>query len=216
MDGASIVFVRSIICIGLSYAVISRLGISIWPTDPEERHTHLVRMTIAGLGTFLFHSSTTMLPLQIATVLVAASTPLNVFLQAIQGYIAQPQVWVCTAITFAGIVLVIDPSLLGIGSPVYSKDQVSRVGMLMAFTVALLYAVNRIFLSGRSRNHSCFRARLPCKRVHLLSRRYTHLWTDENESTFKISLFLAQFRCWSLIGSFRLWVSVHSLGEHSP
>lgn len=151
MDGPSIVFVRSMWCISASYWVISRLGLTIWPDNREERHTHLIRMIIAGTGTFLFHSAMAMLPLQITIVLVAASTPLNVFFQAFRGFIASLAVWICTALSFAGIVLVVDPSLLGIGSAAYARDDLAATGMLMASVLACLFALNRIFLSGRSK-----------------------------------------------------------------
>ena len=123
MDGASIVFVRCIICIFIAYAIISYLNIPLWPKLEEDKNTHIIRMVFGGIGLICIHTSLTLAPLQVVTVLVSCNTPINAIIQSLMGDVAPPIVWVCVALTFVGTVLVVDPSLIGIGSASYSQSK---------------------------------------------------------------------------------------------
>lgn len=122
MDGASIVFVRCILNISLGYAIILHFGIKIWPESDHDRNTQIIRMVFGGIGLLCFHQSLTMIPLQIVTVLVSCNTPFNAIFKSILGDVASVKVWICMIFTFLGIVLVVDPSLVGIGTSSYSKS----------------------------------------------------------------------------------------------
>ena len=95
MDGASIVFVRCIICILIAYAIIFYLNIPVWPKTEEDKNTHIIRMVFGGIGLICIHTSLTLAPLQVVTVLVSCNTPINAIIQSIMGNVAPPIVWVC-------------------------------------------------------------------------------------------------------------------------
>ena len=122
MDGASIVFMRCIISLFISYAIISYLNIPVWPKTEDDKNTHIIRMVFGGIGLICFHTSLTLGPLQVVTVLVSCNTPINAVIQSVMSDLAPSIVWVCVALTFIGTVLVVDPSLIGIGSASYSQS----------------------------------------------------------------------------------------------
>jgi drug/metabolite transporter (DMT)-like permease len=157
MDGPTIALVRSLLCVIFSYMVISRLKLEIWPSTDDDRQTHLVRMMIGAVGTVCLHSALGLIPLQITMVIISLNTPINVLILLCLGKCASPPVWLCVLTTFFGVVLVVDPSLLGFStesyafSRIYSSGELSFLGLILALTAATFFALNRIYLSGKSR-----------------------------------------------------------------
>ncbi len=149
-DGASIVIIRSIIGLAISYSLIVKRNIPAWPVTDFDKNTHFIRMMFGGVGTVLLHTGLTMLPLQMMMVMVALNVPMNVFLLLMLGKTANIQVWICVILTFVGVIMVVNPGLIGLEKRTYTADQISITGIIIGIIVPLLYASNRLYLSGRN------------------------------------------------------------------
>ena len=147
-DGTCIVFERCLVAAALSYAAIKHKNVPIWPSTDFDKNTHIIRMLIGGTGIVLLHTSLTLLPLQIVTVIIALNIPVNIIMLAILGKRSPLIVWVCIIAAFLGEVLVIDPRILGFGSSSYSPDQINPLGIGLTLAIPILMTTNRIYLSG--------------------------------------------------------------------
>ena len=120
-DTMSVVFVRSIINVALGYAVAKHKNCSMWPVTDFDRDTHFYRMIIGGLGIIFFHSALGLAPLQVVVVVLSLNIPMNVLILHLLGKPSSLVIYAFIALDFFGIVLVINPALIGLAEPRYQS-----------------------------------------------------------------------------------------------
>lgn len=150
-DGFSIVYVRCMTGIVISYLILSYNRTELWPSSDFDRDTHFYRMILGGIGIVAFHECVLLLNVHVAQVLFSLNIPLNVLLLRFIGVKSTWTVFGYAAIDFVGIYIVINPSVLtGAASLGISYSDISILGILLGVITALLNSSVRILLSGRS------------------------------------------------------------------
>lgn len=154
LDGMNLGFYRGISQMIGAFCIMSYNKVEFFPSDPETGRLLLIKMAIAGIAVNVKFTAVKINPLQKFIVIMRSESIQTVMWGIILfGEGASKTKLTAAALSFIGIILVVDPTIFGFGAqtPSSSAGVMTTSGFLIALAGASIGSGNRIFMGKNAR-----------------------------------------------------------------
>ena len=152
MDVYQIVLLRSVVLLVIAY-FWNKDKQALWPKDPYTHNTMILRMLSGAFNMHTFNICVKLLPPTIVVIAVAFHAPLAALVPVFYGGKVSCLTLCVSCIAIIGVVLVVDPSLIGLGeggAALFEVNFMTIIGCICAFFNTVSLVLEKLIFSGRS------------------------------------------------------------------